>query len=56
MIALFDDDEKDKIKRLQKVMDTEIGGLNDLPHLTLAVYDKPLQKSEPIEWISEYSK
>ncbi len=39
VIALFDDEGYKKIRDIQNMMQQSPSWLNDLPHLTLAVYD-----------------
>lgn len=56
VIALFDDEGDKKIRDIQKIMKHSPSWLNDLPHLTLAVYDKPLDVGQLISWINDVSE
>ncbi|MBI9012442.1 MAG: hypothetical protein JEZ08_09470 [Clostridiales bacterium] len=56
VIALFDDEGDKKIRDIQNIMQQSPSWLNDLLHLTLAVYDKPLDEGELINWIVNVSE
>lgn len=51
IIALFDDEGTESVRNIQRIIEPNPSGLNDLPHLTLAVYDKPVNEDELIQWV-----
>jgi len=53
VLALFDEDGSDVLKNYRKLFEG-ISNLNYLPHLTLALYDRPINMEELDKWVDDF--
>lgn len=56
IILLFDDGSKEKIINLKKEIQIPLNEANNLPHLTLAVYDKDVKEADIINWTKKFAR
>jgi hypothetical protein len=56
ILLLFDDESKEKIINLKKELQIPANAWNNLPHLTLAVYDEEVSEDEIVSWTKKFAK